>query len=226
MIPSPTIKFKSSGFLKEMNNIVAYADGFLEGAQAGKKELLATIGAKTVVILEQFIDANARTNPDVLHHIYEWHQTGSPNARLFDFDYSIYGGGLTFKSSFRQSTTVKNGSSVPFLDKARIMEDGLPVRIVPKAANALVFQDGAETVFTKGPVNVSNPGGNTQGGLEQATNTFFNSYWRQSFLESSGIAAILSNPIQFKKNLPRAKRGGKAAGFDVGYRWIAAKEAR
>lgn len=226
MIPNPTIKFKSSSFLKEMNNIVAYANGFLEGAHAGKKELLATIGAKTLVILEQFIDANARTNPDALHHIYEWHQTGSPNARLFDFEYTTYGGGLTFKSSFSQSTSVKNGSFVPFYDKARIMEEGIPVRIVPKTARALVFEDGGETVFTKGPVNINKPGGNTQGGFEQAVSTFFNSYWRQSFLESSGLAAILSNPIQFKQNLPRAKRGGKAAGFDVGYRWISAKEAR
>ena len=223
---SPKVVYRTSDFMKEMQAVVDYSLGFLEGAQQGKAELLQTIGAKTKTILEEFIDANARTNPDVLHHIYEWYQTGSPNARLFDLEYSTFGGGLTFKSSFRQSTSIKNGSTSPFYDKARIMEQGIPVRISPKKSDVLVFEQDGEQVFTKKPVTVENPGGATQGGFEQTVNMFFNSYWRQSFLETSGVADILRNPIQFKQNLPRAKQGGRAKGFDVGYRWIAAKEAR
>lgn len=221
------VKFKSNDFMKEMNSIVDYATGFLDGAQAGKTELLETVGLRTKEILEQFVDANARTNQAVLGHVYEWQQSGNASSRLFDIEYSVSGGGLTFKSTFRQSMSVKDGSAIPFYDKARIMEQGIPVRIKAKRAQALAFEDNGQEVFTKQPVEVMNPGGpEAQGGLERTVDSFFNSYWKQSFLRASGIADILRNPIQFKKNLPRAKAGGKTAGYDVGYRWIAAREAR
>jgi len=221
------LKYRTNDFMKDMNNLVNYANGFMEGAQAGKKELLETIGKRTLEILDEFIDANARTNEAVLHHVYEWNESGSPSARLFDLEYTTSGGGLTFRSTFRQSTSVQNGSSTPFYDKARIMEQGIPVTIRPVKAKVLAFEDGGEQVFTKGPVTVSNPGGQAvAGGFEQTVDMFFRSYWQQSFLQATGIADILRNPIQFKKNLPRAKAGGRAVGYDVGYRWIAAREAR
>ena len=218
------LKFNSRAFEKEMNSVFDYAAGFMEGAQAGKQELLRTIGDKTVEILNEYIDSNARVNQTALHHIYEWYQTGSPNARLFDIDYFTSGGGLTVRSNFRQSTSVQNGSTTPFYDKARLMEQGLPVVIRPRRAQTLVFEQDGETVFTKQPVTVSNPGGESvQGAFKQVIDTFFNTYWTQSFLKSSGIADILNNPIAFKQNLPRAKAGGRAKGYDVGYRWISAK---
>jgi hypothetical protein len=221
------IKYRTNDFMKEMNSIVNYANGFMEGAQAGKRELLETIGERTTEILNQFIDSNARANDAVLHHVYEWYQSGSPSARLFDLEYTTSGGGLTFRSTFRQSSSVQSGSSVPFYDKARIMEQGIPVRIKPVRAEVLTFEDNGQQVFTKSPVTVSNPGGQSvAGGFQQTIDSFFNSYWKQSFLQASGIADILRNPIQFKQNLPRAKAGGRAVGYDVGYRWIAAREAR
>jgi hypothetical protein len=221
------IKYRTKDFMKDMDSLVKYTNGFLDGAQAGKKELLETIGKRTVEILDEFIDANARTNQQVLHHVYEWNETGSPGARLFDLEYTTSGGGLTFRSTFRQSTSVQAGSTTPFYDKARIMEQGIPVTIRPVRAKALVFEDNGQEVFTKSPVTVSNPGGQAvAGGFEQTVDTFFRSYWQQSFLKATGIADILRNPIQFKQNLPRAKAGGRAVGYDVGYRWIAAREAR
>lgn len=221
------IKYKTNDFMKEMNNILNYSSGFMEGAQNGKKELFETIGEKTKEILNQFIDSNARANESVLHHVYEWSQSGSASSRLFDIEYTASGGGLTFRSTFRQSISVQSGSNTPFYDKARIMEQGIPVRIKPVKAQALAFEDNGQQVFTKSPVVVTNPGGQSvAGGFEQTVNSFFNSYWKQSFLQASGIADILRNPIQFKQNLPRAKAGGRAVGYDVGYRWIAAREAR
>lgn len=221
------LKVDTNQFMKEMDSIMKYSIGFLEGAQDGKTELLKTIGEKTSEILEQFIDANARANPSVLHHIYEWSEVGNPSARLFNLEYFVAGGGLTFKSTFSQSSSVRAGSSVPFYDKARIMEDGIPVVIRPKAANVLSFEDDGQQVFTKGPVSVSSPGGSsTNGGFQETVDMFFNSYWRQSFLETTGISDILRNPIQFKQNFPRAKAGGRAKGYDIGYRWISAGGAR
>jgi hypothetical protein len=221
------VKFKTVDFMKEMQSIINYSNGFVEGANAGKQELFETIGQKTREILNQFIDANARTNDAVLHHVYEWHQSGLPNARLFDIEYRTTGGGLTFNSTFSQSSSIKSGSTKPFYDKARIMEQGIPVTIKAKNSKVLAFDDNGQEVFTKSPVTVKDPGGvAVQGGFERTVDSFFNSYWKQSFLKASGIADILRNPIQFKKNLPRAKTGGRSAGYDVGYRWIAAKEAR
>ena len=221
------LKYRTNDFMKDMNNLVNYANGFMEGAQAGKKELLETVGKRTVEILDEFIDANARTNEAVLHHVYEWNESGSPGARLFDIEYTTSGGGLTFRSTFRQSMSIQSGSTKPFYDKARIMEQGIPVTIRPVKSSVLAFDDGGEQVFTRGPVTVSNPGGQAvAGGFEQTANLFFRSYWQQSFLEATGIADILRNPIQFKQNLPRAKAGGRAVGYDVGYRWIAARGAR
>jgi hypothetical protein len=80
--------FNSNKFKKEMNNIVDYSVGFLEGVQKGKTVFLKTLGMETVELMKQFIDSNARVNPDMLHHIYEWNQTGSQNARLYDISYN------------------------------------------------------------------------------------------------------------------------------------------
>jgi hypothetical protein len=221
------VKYRTNDFMKDMMSVLDYANGFLEGASGGKRDLLETIGMKTNEILREFIDANARTNQAVLHHVYEWYETGSPASRLFDLDYSISGGGLTIKSTFSQSTSVKAGSSVPFYDKARIIEQGIPVKIKPVRSRVLAFEDNGEQVFTSSTVNVNNPGGqDAAGGFKETVDMFFNSYWRQSFLQATGIADILRNPIQFKQNLPRAKAGGKSVGYDVGYRWIAAREVR
>lgn len=220
------VKYKSDSFMKDMNSVVQYANGFLDGAVAGKKELLETVGQRTVEILKEFIDANARANDAILHHVYEWHEAGSPNSRLFDLEYSTARGGLTVMSTFRQSLSVQSGSTVPFYDKARIMEQGIPVTIRPVRSKVLAFEDNGEQVFTKSPVTVQNPGGQAAGGFQETIDMFFRSYWQQSFLQATGIADILRNPIQFKQNLPRAKAGGKSVGYDVGYRWIAAREAR
>jgi hypothetical protein len=48
------MKYKTNEFMKEMNNILEYASGFMEGAQNGKKELFETIGERTKEILDQF----------------------------------------------------------------------------------------------------------------------------------------------------------------------------
>jgi len=215
------IRFDGREFARDMKNIMNYSAGFLDGVQMGKQQLMHSIGVQTIEILKSYIDANAKTNPAILHHVYEWHKTGSPAARLYDIDYTISNVGLSFKSSFRQSTTIQNGSNTPFYDKARIMENGIPVTIVPREAQALRFFDNGEEVFTKGPVTVQNPGGKTEGKFEQVFDNFFNKYFTQAFLRTSGMAAYLENPVAYKKNLPAGKKGGRAKGVSTGYKWIA-----
>lgn len=207
----------SKQFDKDIKNVIQYSLGFFEGVRQGMPNFYKNFGAGVLEGLKSFIDANARVSPALLHHVYEWNQTGSPSARLFDIDFVVTGNGLSFNSTFRQSTSIKNGSRVPFYDKARIMEYGIPVNIVPKS-RVLAFQDGGDTVFTSKPVTVSNPGGNVAGEYEKTFNMFFTNYFTQAYLQSSGILAYLSSPADFEKNL--SKRGGRSKGVAVGRAWI------
>jgi hypothetical protein len=212
----------NAAFKKDMKNIVNYSLGFLDGIKAGKVKFLNNIGLMTKELLEEYIDSNARVNPEALHHIYEWYKVGSPDARLYDINYTISNLGLSFVSTLKQSTSIKDGSSVPFYNKAKIMEEGTPVTIRPRKANVLVFEDGGETVFTKGEVFVESPGGRaTNGAFQNVVNIFFNRYFTQAFIKTSGIQSYLTNPIVYKKSLPAGRRSGRAKGVEVGYRWIA-----
>ena len=157
---------------------------------------------------------------EVVHHVVYWNQTGSPEARLFDIRYAVNGVGLSFDSKFKQSRSIKDGSRVPFYDKARIMENGIPVTIVPKN-RVLAFNVDGEDVFTSSPVTVTNPGGNVEGEYERVFDSFFNLYFKQSFLASTGILSYLENPIDFKKNFSKGKSGGRALGISIGKQWIA-----
>lgn len=217
-----TVTLNQTKIVNDLNNIVQYSLGFLEGVNKGKNLFLKNVGILTKEMLESFIDANARSNPEMLHHVYEWYRTGSPEARLFDIDYTVSNVGLSFYSNFRQSNSIKDGSTVPFYNKASIMENGVPITIRPKKAQALVFQDGPQTIFSKGPIEILNPGGTrAQNGFEKTINMFFNKYFTQAFLKTSGVRDYLKNPVVYKKNLQKGKVSGKAAGVSTGFSWIA-----
>jgi hypothetical protein len=204
-----------------MNNILGYSEGFLDGVHRGKDRMLDNFADEIKNSLKEFIDSNARVNPQALHHIYEWHETGSPGARLFDIDCIVNKDGISFQGSFRQSVSIQSGSKVPFYDKATIMERGIPVRIVPKQAQALAFQDGGQDVFVKGPVVVGSPGGvEVAGSFGRVFDDFFNSYFSQAFIFSSGILKDLENAGAFAKNLDKGRQGGRSAGVSVGNLWI------
>jgi len=215
-------KFNNTLFVKEMNNIIEYSIGFTEGVKRGKKQILSAIGVNAIDLLKQYIDSSARTNPALLHHVYEWNQVGSPNGRLYDINYTVSGIGLSIKSTFRQSTSIKEGSTVPFYNKAKIIEDGIPVVIRPVRASVLAFSDSGEQVFTKNPIVVENPGGTqAQGGFNKIFDSFFNNYFTQAFIRSSGVMQYLTNPVAYKKNLSAGKRGGRSVGISTGYTWVA-----
>jgi hypothetical protein len=216
-----TVRLNTAAFKKDMNNLINYSEGFLEGINKGKNVFLNNIGIKTKEILEAFIDSNARSNPDALHHIYEWHQTGSPDARLYDIKYTVSNLGLSFYASFKQSTSIKDGSNVPFYNKAKIMEEGISVTIAPVRSSVLVFEDSGDTIFTKSPVTVSNPGGDrVKGSFNKVIDMFFSKYYTQAFLKTSGVYEYLKKPQAYKRNLAAGKKLGRSAGISTGYSWI------
>lgn len=216
------ISMDSKKLNKDLNNLVKYSVGFLEGVDKGKQKFFGAVGIQTIEILKEYIDSNARVNPAALHHVYEWMKTGSPDARLFDISCTISNLGLSFKSNFTQSASVKDGSYTPFYNKASVMENGISVKITPKRAEVLSFTDSSgEQVFTKGPVEVSNPGGQeVVGSFERTFDSFFSQYFQQSFLRASGIMDYLEKPTLYKKNFSAGVAGGRQKGVSTGYRWI------
>lgn len=216
------VSFDSKDLTYKLNNIVKYSLGFLDGAQAGKPKLMTNLGESILESLKGFIDANARVNPESLHHVYEWYQTGSPESRLFDIQYIITNNtGISFNYTFSQSRSYSNGSKEPFYNKAQIMENGTPVTIKPKAGGVLSFNIDGEQIFTRKPIVISNPGGEAvEGGFERTIKTFFDSYFTQSYIISSGILGHLNDMSTYKKNFAMGAKQGKSLGFKTGYNWI------
>ena len=217
-----TASFKDEEFMKDMTNVINYSIGFLDGIRRGKPEFLRRLGLKTVEAMKFFIDSNARVNPQALQHMYEWYQNGTPEGRLFDIDYIVNSTGLTISSTISQSKTIQNGSRVPFYDKARIMEEGIPVTIKPKNSEVLVFTNSdGEQVFSRSQISVRNPGGDqAQGSFERTIDLFIEKYFTQSWIHNSGILEYLEKPIAYKRNLSAGKKAGRSKGLSVGYDFI------
>lgn len=215
------VKFDSRKFEKDLKNIIDYSIGFVDGIHIGKKEFFNKLGPVIGEQASQFIDANARVDYNSLHHIYEWSEVGNPSSRLFDIKFTVSNLGLSFFSTFSQSKSLQDGSRVPFSDKARVMESGMSVNIETKYAQALRFEVGGEVVYTKKPVIVDNPGGDTQGQFANVFDMFFGRYFSQSFLRSSGLNQYFENPQVYKKNLRSGKSRGRSAGIATGSKWIA-----
>jgi hypothetical protein len=209
-------------FNKQLNNIINYSTGFLDGVQNGKKVFLNNLGDGTIQALGQYIDVNAKMNPQALHHVYEWYQSGGPGSRLFDLDYKVSNLGLSVKSSFRQSSSISDESSEPFYDKARVMELGIPMTIRPRTAKVLSFEIDGEQVFTSNPVRIDNPGGaNVEGSYERVFDEFFRNYFTQAFLRASGVFDYIEKPVAYKKDFSRGSKEGRSRGLSTGYTWIA-----
>ena len=209
-------------FESQMNNIVKYSIGFLDGVENGKTIFLKNLGLGTIQALAAYVDVSAKGNPRALHHVYEWYQTGSPSARLFDLDYTVSNLGLSINSTFKQSRTLREDSNEPFYNKASIMERGVPVTITPKKSSVLVFEEGGETIFTKNPITVRSPGGDeVRGSFEKTVDEFILRYFKQSFLRASGIYDYIKKPTLYKKNIKAGSKLGRSKGIDTGFKWIA-----
>ena len=214
-------KLDTKMFMKDMNNILNYSEGFLEGAKRGKPEMLTKMGYQIKEILLEYIDTMARVDPAKLSHVYEWYQSGSSAARLFDIECTVSSAGITFFSTMTQSKSIANGASEPFYNKAKIMESGAPITIKPKKAKYLAFETESGTVFTKKPVTVSKPGGpDAEGGLDDTIRTFFMDYMTQAILTSSGLLRHLATPKEYSKYFKSGKLNGRAAGISAGHKWV------
>jgi hypothetical protein len=215
------VSLNAASFEKQLMNIADYSLGFIDGINKGKKIFFDNLGKSTIFALGQYIDSEARSNRSALHHVYEWYQTGSPESRLFDINYTVSNLGLSINSTFRQSRTIQADSNVPFYNKAKIMEEGIPVVVKPKKNSVLRFYQGGETVFVKKPITIRNPGGEeVQGSFERTFDEFMQRYFTQGFLRASGLFDYIKKPTIFKRNFAAGARSGKAKGVSTGFKWI------
>lgn len=160
----------------------------------------------------QYVDAQARTKPNSLHHVYEWNKVGNPTARLFKLNLIDMGGlsfrvGREFKMSKSSvpSKNKKQKKKYVFENKASIIEEGMPIVIRPNSAQRLVFELDDRTVFMpKGTsVTVKRPGG------KSATNQFSLSFGRffggqlvNSSIKASGFQRIFNSKISKALDVP------------------------
>jgi hypothetical protein len=172
----------------------------------------------------EYADAQAMINPESLHHVYEWDETGSSSARLFKPVVSK--GVLSF--SFLPSMKPSRGSSQIFTNKAAVMELGRPITISPKNGSVLVFEVDGETVFTPYPVVVQNPGGDSvQGSFEKIykgwvrSNLPILSLIEGGFFKSisraqmRAVTAIITPAAKMSKNTRQATSIGRKAAIAI-----------
>ena len=203
-----------------LRNAAAYTEGFGVGAKDGLDLLLTKIGVTAVEAAGMWMDKMAAGNYMALHHVYEWHQTGSSGARLFDYDFAVSGNSVIFSGDLRQSGSIARTADRPFYNKAFVMEEGDSVTIAPVESDVLVFESGGGVVFVTGSIEVNNPGGGqTVGQFQKFSDLFFSVYLRQSFLAQ--IMEDLATAEEFPANFAAgANGGGFAAGRAAGVKYI------
>jgi hypothetical protein len=117
---------------------------------------------------------------------------------------------------------VSEKMTVPFYNKAKIMENGVPVTIAPTKSRMLKFDGPSGEVFTSKPITVDNPGGDmVYGSFEKTVDEFILRYFKQSFLKASGIYDYIKKPKLYKANMKAGSRMGRSKGIDTGFKWIA-----
>jgi hypothetical protein len=157
-----------------------------------------------------YVDAQARMNPKSLHHMYEWNKTGNKGARLFNMSI-LSTDGLSFKIN---SQFLPSKSAVPnqfrnrkhvFINKASMMESGMPLTIRPRFAERLVFETSTGVVYMpKGAsVTVTRPGGGKATGRFQiAYAQFFTGNLVNSSIKKSGFQQIFNSALTKSMRVP------------------------
>ena len=161
-----------------------------------------------------YIDAQARVNPQSLHHVYEWNKVGNSGSRLFKLNVTERNG-LSFKLG---STFLMSKSPVPnsfgkkkyiFKNKASVMESGMPVVITPRASKRLVFETSTGVVYMPigASVTVTRPGGGKATGRFQiAYARFFTGNLVNLSIKRSGFQQIFNSSLNKAMKLPAGIR--------------------
>jgi hypothetical protein len=217
------VRFNTKDFMATLNNTVQYTQGFLTELKRQEPNLTKKVGDLSIEVFYEYLDGLARSHPGMLHHVYEWGQVGNPSERLYELRQAFNRQSSTITANFLDSSSVSDNGTEPFYDKAKIMEEGIPVVINEKNASVLFFEIDGEEFFRHGPIYIANPGGSaTRGSFLNAFNEFYTKYFMQFYLESIGFYKHFSTPQEFSKNFKSAtkNRGASRAGSQTALSWI------
>lgn len=213
------VRVDMHNFSKVLNNVIEYSNGFIEGINVEKHNFNKFLAGYTVEALERYIDSQARMNPEMLHHVYEWNQVGNAKARLFKFNVNATKSNIIITGSFLTSKSANDNGQV-FANKAEIMENAISVVVTPKNSSVLVFEDGDETVFTTNSIFIEHPGGDAvANSFGETVNTFFESYFVAAFIQP--LIRDLQNASEYSNDFVYgAKGGGRMAGIRAGRKYL------
>lgn len=215
-------KMNSKELNKKLNNVVQYSNGFFEGVEMERIHFNRILGGYTAEALGYYIDSKARSNPDSLHHIYEWNRVGDKGARLFSFNVNATKSNISFLGKFMPSKSVSENSSQPFTNKAEIMENKIAITIEPKNSDVLVFEDDGELVFTASSVYIANPGGDkVAGSFGSVVDEFFSVYFTNSVL--APVVKDLENIREFTDKFSQGSKSGRSVGVSAGRKYMTIK---
>jgi hypothetical protein len=195
-----------SAFLYYQANVIAK----LEGNKAFQNKFRSVIFKEVQKDFGLYIDSQARMKPKSLHHVYEWSKAGMQTARLFELK-MLDGVGLSFRFTYNllpSKTFVpysKSKKRYKFIDKADVMEAGVPVIIAPRHSKRLVFEVDGTTVFMpKGAsVVVKSPGGTASTNqFKLAYSRFFSGNLVKSSISKSGFQNIFNQGMTKALRLP------------------------
>lgn len=212
-------KIDSKQINKVLGNTISYSYGFLDGIDLDQIIFNQRLGEFVVDAFGKYMDSRARVNPQAFHHIYEWNQVGQENARLFELTPKASKRVIHFSGKFLPSTTVSEGSTQPFTNKANIMENSISITIEPKNSDVLVFQNEGETVFSMSAIHIDNPGGDAvAGSFGRAVEDFFSNYFTNALLKP--FMKQLENPKEFTQSFREGTRVGASAGIRAGRKYL------
>lgn len=215
-----SVKVDARKLNKILENASSYSYGFLDGIELGQQEFNKRLGEFTVEALYKYIDSRAKANPQRLHHVYEWGQTGNPSARLFNFTYRPYKSSIRFTGNFLPSSSINEGSTEPFVNKAKVMEDQIQLVITPRDSAYLAFEVDGEMVFTTNTIYIDHPGGDeVSGSFGNAVEDFFNNYFNLGLLRP--LLNDLKTAEEFSEMFSSgARSGGRSAGTKAGKKYM------
>ena len=196
-------------FNRAMKEAIDYSRGFLAGVESNEIVFNQQLAEVIKEAFYKYLDSTALLDPDRLHHMYEWGQTGVDKARLFRIEAFSGKQSIRFVTEFMQSTSVSPTSNEPFVNKAEVMESGTTVTVSPSSGGVLAFTgDDGDTVFTTEEVTITNPGGNVAGQFGAVARDFFTNYLDQALLKE--LIKELQNPKEF------AQGWGKGMNYSKG----------
>jgi hypothetical protein len=218
-----TIKFDGKEAMKMLNNVVSYSNGFIKETKAQEKTIASRLADTSIDAFYDYLDTLARTNPGMLHHVYEWGAVGDPDSRLVELKKRLSGKSAQIDSEFVTSSSIPEGGSEPFYEKAEIMEEGIPITVQAVQAKAMFIQYNGDEFFTAGPIVIENPGGEgVRGSFVAAFEEFYNTYFDQVYLRAIRFYQHFENPKGFESNFNSAVNSGNAAGIGrtTALKWV------